>query len=131
MTGRAEIQYIRFNVDGNAARKITVVPPVEFAPIPVRKYRRKRIYVDPVAIMGMVVAVAMFISMGVGLLQYRNDQESLAQMENYVLALQAENNRLEKAYEDSYNLAEVERTALALGMIPRDQAQTVSLSMGE
>ena len=131
MTGRAEIQYIRFNVDGNAARKITVVPPVEFAPIPVRKHRRKRIYVDPVAIMGMVVAVAMFISMGVGLLQYRNDQESLAQMENYVLALQAENNRLEKAYEDSYNLAEVERTALALGMIPRDQAQTVSLSMGE
>lgn len=132
MTGKAEIQYIRFNViDGNAARKIEVAPPIEFAPLTVKKCRRKRIYVDPIAILGTLVAVVMFASMAVGVVRYQNRCERIAVMQSYVSALQAENAELKETYHSSYDLAEVERTALALGMIPREEAENIDLSLGE
>lgn len=131
MARTADIQYIRFSVDGNAARKMNTEPaPFQQAVFSkVYKQKRKCIYVDPVATFGIIVAISMLIMMAVGLMQLRAEQENLSRMQAYVQQLQEENEVLEQSYLESYDRAEVERTALALGMIPKEQAKTVSLSV--
>lgn len=128
MVGRADVQYVRFTVvDGSAARKLNPVPPIAESLPQVQKIRRKRIYVDPVAVLGIMVAVCMFVSMAVGLVQNKAQQEKLQQMETYVMQLRQENEAIKTDYANSYDLEAVERTALALGMIPKAQAKTVTL----
>lgn len=131
MARTADIQYIRYSVDGNAAREMKTEPtPFQQAVFSkVYKQKRKCIYVDPVATFGIVVAISMFLMMALGLMQLRNEQEKLVQMQAYVSQLQEKNEVLEQTYLESYDAAEVERTALALGMIPKEQAKTVSLSV--
>ncbi len=128
MVGRADIQYVRFSVvDGSAARKLNPVAPITQSLPQVQKVRRKRIYVDPVAALGILVAVSMFVSMAVGLVQNKLQQEKLQQMQSYVIQLRQENDAIKREYENSYDLEAVEQTALALGMIPKAQAKTVTL----
>lgn len=130
MVGRADIQYVRFTVvDGSAARKLNPVPPITESLPQVQKVRRKRIYVDPVAVLGIMVAVCMFVSMAVGLVQNSAQQEKLEQMETYVMQLRQENEAIKTDYANSYDLEAVERTALALGMIPKAQAETATLQL--
>ena len=131
MARNADIQYIRYSVDGNAAREMKTEPaPFKQAVFSkVYKQKRKCVYVDPVATFGIIVAVSMLIMMAVGLMRLRSEQEALSRMQAYVSQLEEENQALEQTYLESYDQAEVERTALALGMIPKEQAKTVSLSV--
>ena len=48
-------------------------------------------------------------------------------MEQQVAELRAENAALQAEYESGYDLADVERTALALGMVPKEQVEHVTL----
>ena len=131
MAKGAQVQYIRFAVDGSAARKMEKAPtPFKKLTLPkVRKRKSVCICIDPVAIFGICVAVCMFIVMAAGLHQYAKQQEKVARMQAYVEELRAENDALEQTYMESYDAAEVERTALALGMVPKAQAETVSLEV--
>ena len=50
-------------------------------------------------------------------------------LENYVLSLQQENQQLKDTYASGYDLEEIEKIALAMGMVPASQAQQISLSV--
>lgn len=128
MANRPVVQYVQFYTDGSAARK----PVYEFSapknPLPkAHRPKRKVVYVDPVAILGIVVAVSMLIAMAVGVVQYMTIREETVQMEQYLEQLQQENAELSAQYEAGYDLQNVEKTALALGMIPAEQASYVTL----
>ena len=94
-----------------------------------KKRKVHRIYVDPVATLGILVAVSMLIMMAVGVSQLRSEQTETAAMVEYVQQLQGENVALQAQYDEECDLEMVEKTALALGMIPRQDAPHVSIEI--
>ena len=124
------VQYVQFYTAGSAARQVTPVVPLRKSAQPKQKTQKKIILrIDPVAALGMVVAVLMLALMISGIFSLRAAQEQTMAMEQYVQALQEEKAALEAQYASGYDIAEVERMALALGMVPSDQAQQASVQL--
>ena len=123
MAQNVDVRYVQYYTNGSAAKRIApaVIPLISALPKP-KKRKLQRIYVDPVATLGIVVALSMLIMMVVGISQLRVEQQKTAQMMSYVESLQQENRSLQEEYLAECNMEEVEKTALALGMIPREDA---------
>ena len=130
MVQRVDVQYIHLYTQGSAARKIQPAVKPQTGTLPQLKKRKvQRIYIDPVATLGAVVAICMLIMMVVGISQLRVEQQKTAQMVSYVEQLQAKNTALQAQYEEECDLEAVEKTALALGMIPQPQASHTSIQV--
>lgn len=116
-------QYIQYYTAGSAARKLAPVIPLTtpVQPRTKQKLKRLKIYVDPVALFGTVVAVSMLISMLVGWSALQTQQKKVATMVAYVETLRLENESLRTQYEGKCDLAEIEEAALALGMVPKEE----------
>lgn len=128
MARQVDIQYIRFYTDGSAARQIEVNPPRKKNRLPkVRRQKQKIVYVDPLAMAGIVVSVIMLILMTVGTVQLFVAHDQQEAMEQYIQQLQERNVSLSATYEASYDLETVEKAALAMGMIPVEQAQSITI----
>ena len=130
MAQRIDVQYIQFYTHGNAAQHIAPANPVKNTQLPhTQKRRVQRIYVDPVATLGIVVAVCMLVMMTVGVFRLQKEQRETAQLEQYVTLLEQRNQELQAQYEQECDLEEIEKTALALGMIPKEQATHVVIQV--
>ena len=130
MARQPDVQYIRFYTQGSAAQKVKPVQEFQNVELP-RPRRKKRIVVrvDPVAIVGCAVAVILLGMMVSGIFRVRQAQAQAAQMESYVAQLQAENEALAAQYAAGFDLEAVEQMALALGMVPKEQVEQVSISV--
>ena len=128
MARQFDVQYLGGYMDGSAARKLEMPKP-RTAPRKKRNARNKRIvvYVDPLAILGILVAGIMMVLLVAGVVNRMEARQELARMDAYVQSLRQENIALEEEYEAGYDLDHVEQTALALGMVPMDQIQRVSI----
>ena len=116
------IQYVNFYTDGSSAKKLAPVRNTAAPQLPKpKKHKRRVIYVDPVATLGILVAVSLLIMMCVGLSRLSQERQQARAMAQYVEYLDAKNQELTQQYHSGYDLEEVERTALALGMKPREQ----------
>ena len=130
MVQRVDVQYIHLYTQGSAARKIQPAVKPQTGTLPqIKKRKVQRIYIDPVATLGAVVAICMLIMMVVGVSQLRTEQQKTAQMVSYVEQLQAKNTALQTQYEEECDLEAVEKTALALGMIPQPEATHTSIQV--
>ncbi len=132
MVRKPEIQYVEdFFVPGSAAPQVQPRRGAKAAPgrrtAPQKPV--KRIQLDPVALVGVVVAVSMLILMVVGIFQFNAASQERQQMELYLTHLQDRNMELKYQYHTSYDLAWVEDQARALGMIPAAEAHTVFIQM--
>lgn len=131
MARKSDILYVNFYTDGSAARKIAPAFPETN---PQRKPRAKRqpkkvIYLDPVAVCSLVVAVGLLIMMAVGLTQIQNARLEMEEMEAYLAQLQQENDTLYQQYREGYDLEDIEKSALALGMVPKTQVPSVQIHL--
>ena len=130
MAQRVDVQYIRFYTQGNAAKKVAPAANFFTSQLPKMKKRKlQRRYVDPVALLGTVVAVCMLIMMVVGVSQLRAEQEKTAAMVQYVEQLQDKKESLQAQYVEECDLEAVEKTALALGMIPQKDAEHTTIDV--
>lgn len=130
MAQRIDVQYVQFYTSGSAAQKVAPAISVHTGALPrVTKRRVRRIYVDPVAILGSAVAVCMLVMMLVGLSNLRTEQDKTAEMVHYVSQLQEENAMLRAWYVEECDLEKVEETALALGMVPRESVEHISIEV--
>ena len=130
MAQRVDVQYIRFYTQGSAAKQVLPAANQQTGTLPQRKKRRvQRIYVDPVAILGAAVAMCMLVAMVVGITRLQAAQQRTAEMNAYVEQLQAENTALQAQYDAECDLEAIEKTALALGMIPCEEAQRTSIQV--
>ncbi len=131
MAMQPDIQYVSFYMDGTAAKKLDRQPTHKVAaPKPKhRKLKRRVVKVDPVALLGIVIAVVMLISMASGLAEYRSCMEKQAQMSSYIEALQQENVQLQQTYEAGYDLENVRQIASAIGMVPVEEAEHISIEV--
>lgn len=128
MVRRAEIQYIRYYTDGSAARKVATAAPLMMLKLPkVKKLKKKTLYIDPMAIAGIAMSVMMAVLMVIGAVRLSNARQEMVTMSGYVQTLREENIRLEQDFADGYDIEEIHRTATALGMIPKENAEHVSL----
>ena len=115
-------RYIQFYTPGTAAVKVQIQDEQTWAPLPEPKQERKiMIHVDPVAILGFVVAVCMLILMTVGINQLNSARREVATLEHYVAELTAENHALKETYSTGYNLGDIRQKALDMGMVPVEE----------
>lgn len=135
MARKADIQYVHhYYTDGTAAKKVAVKvekkkPLPLFEPLMMAEPDQKvTVAVDPLSMCATLVAVVLVVMMVVSLFQYSAAHQENVRLQEYVYTLSDENARLVQRYESSFDLEQIEVQALALGMIPVEQAQTVQVS---
>ena len=134
MAQKPDIQYIhQFYVPGSEAQVLELKP--------VKKKRKKKKFVLPkpkvekkilialdiASVCGLVVACVMMVLMTVGIFQLSEVRQEYSRMESYVISLQNQNVDLEKQYQETFDLDDIRDKALALGMIPIEEARTVTI----
>lgn len=134
MAEKTKIQYVSFYSTGSAARKIDLTRPIyePRQPEPEAKPQRQRrvvVRVDPLALCSIVVSAVMLVLMVVGVFQFYGVWQQEQALAAYVQELSAKNEELEQEYRAGYDLEQIEREALALGMIPVDQAQHITMQV--
>ena len=119
MAPRVDIQYVQFYTQGSAARRGAPQTPVHTGAMPqIKKRKVKRVYVDPVAIFGIAVAMCMLVMMLVGVSQLKRERAEIVAMEQEIAQLQEKNIALQERFDAECDLEAVRETALALGMVP-------------
>lgn len=132
MARKIDVLYVNGYTEGSAARKIApAFPEAKPQRKPRARNKRRVIAIDPVAIGSIVVAVFLLVMMVFGMTTYQNAVEDAQMMENYLHSLQNENEALSAQLWEDVNLAEVERTALALGMVPKDSIPVHRIQLQE
>ena len=132
MALQPDIQYVPIRyVDGSTARKLD--QPVYKTPAVPQPRRRKAkrivVAIDPVAILGLVVAMVLLVSMISAFVEYSVLREQNRRMADYVTALELENAQLEQTYRDGYDLDEIRDFAEANGMVPAEQAPQIQVEV--
>ena len=131
MTRKPEIQYVgQVYIHGSEAK--VLAPEQEKKQAKTRlplQYLEKieKIYIDPVALVGMAVAVFMLVTMILGAVQLQEAWADYARMERKLETLQTENITLEKQYRSGYDLEEIRAKAIAMGMVESSEVQALSV----
>lgn len=128
MAVKPKIQYVdQFYVYGSEARQLeekrqprTILPLAKLEQI-------EKIYIDPVALVGIAVAIFMLITMAIGVAQLRDDWTAYERMSNYVSELKRDNAEMEAAFRESYDLDDIQSKAIGLGMIPMQDAVAITV----
>ena len=127
MVQKPEIQYVgQFYVYGSEAREAASrqLPRKSKYILPeIGPRQERRVYVDPVALGAMVVAVVMLAALALGAIQISESWHEYDAMERYLAELKKENSRLENEYREGYDLEEIRSAALAIGLIPVSEAK--------
>jgi len=128
MARQPDIQYIRYYTDGSAARKFAPLAPFKTLKLPkIKRKKRITLHIDPLAIAGILMAVVMTVLMAVGIANLNAATRDLRTMESYVQTLAEENLQLQQTFRDGYDLEEVKTTALALGLVPKEQVLHITI----
>ena len=131
MNQKPKIQYVgQFYIHGSEARQLQLQEEKRQAKtkLPLARIQRiEKVYVDPVALAGIAVAVVMLVTMVLGALQIQRDWEQYEQVSAYVSELKKENARKNHAYRLSYDLKDIESKALAMGLVPKSELQTATV----
>ena len=133
MNQKPKIQYVgQFYVHGSEARALQLQEQKRQAKtkLPLARIEKiEKVYVDPVALAGIAVAVVMLVTMVLGAIQLKRDWDQYEQVSSYVSELKKENARKNHAYRLSYDLADIETKALAMGLVPRTELETITVSV--
>lgn len=130
MVRKPDIQYIRCYTDGSAARAIRLLPAAPKTKLPkLKKKRLPVIRLDPLAYAGIAVSVVMLVLMIVNCIQLVSIQQQTDAMNSYVDTLKEKNARLDDTYHSSFDLKDVEEKALAMGMVPIEEVQHITVSV--
>lgn len=127
MNQKPKIQYVgQFYIHGSEARQLELQEKKKQAKskLPLERLRKVEvIYLDPVAIFGIVTALVLLAVMTVGVLQIRSDWQDYQTMSNYVSRLNSENAELKADYRSQYDLEDIRVKAQALGMVPKSELE--------
>ena len=136
MARKADILYVHhYYTAGSAARKVAVKAEHKKKPLPLfeplmmaEPDQKVVVKIDPLSMAATLVAVVLVVMMVVSLFQYSAAYQRNVELQKYVYTLSDENIRLEQKYRSGFDLNEIEAQALALGMIPMEEAQTITVS---
>jgi len=130
---KPKIQYVgQFYVHGSEARQLQLQEEKRQAKtkLPLARIQRiEKIYVDPVALVGIAVAVLMLVTMVLGAVQIKQDWDQYERVSAYVSELKRDNASLNHAYRLSYDLEDIKTKALAMGLVPQSELQTMAVTV--
>ena len=133
MNQKPKIQYVgQFYVHGSEARKLQIQEEKRQAKtkLPLARIQTiEKIYVDPVALAGIVVAVLMLVTMVLGAIQLKKDWNQYEQVSAYVSELKKENARMNHLYRSSYDLEDIRTKAVSMGLVPKSELQTMAVTV--
>ena len=132
MLAKPDIQYVtQFYSYGSEAKVLELKPAQKkkkFA-LPMAKPQQKIcIHVDPVAWAGILIAVVMVILLAVSVNSYLDVCADYTVMNNHVIELQNFNVEKQQEYAGMYDPDDILQKALALGMIPMEEAEMIFIS---
>ena len=136
MARKADIQYVHhYYTAGSAAKKVAVKVENKKKPLPLfeplmmaEPDQKVVVKIDPLSVAATLVAVVLVVMMVVSLFQYSAAYQRNVELQKYVYTLSDEHVRLNQKYQSGFDLAEIEEQALALGMIPIGEAQTIEIA---
>ena len=126
MSQKPKIQYVgQFYIHGSEARQLELQEKKKAkSKLPLERLRKMEvIYLDPVAIFGIVTALVMLTVMILGVLQIRDDWQEYRVMSNYVSRLNSVNAEMWADYRSQYDLEDIRVKAQALGMVPKSELE--------
>ena len=126
MSQKPKIQYVgQFYIHGSEARQLELQEKKKAkSKLPLERLQKMEvIYLDPVAIFGIVTALVMLTVMILGVLQIRDDWEEYRVMSNYVSRLNSENAQMQADYRSQYDLEDIRVKAQAMGMVPKSELE--------
>ena len=133
MVKKPEIQYIdKFYVHGSEARVLELKPKRRIIKtiLPLSAPDKTiKIGIDPVAICGIVVAVALLVALVLGTVQYVQVCRDYRAMMDYVVGVQNKNVELRESFRTKVDLEAIEERALELGMIPIEMADRITIKV--
>ena len=130
MARKPDVQYIRYYTDGSAARQLELKPQRQKRPLPKAKQKPQYVlYIQPMAIIGIVLSAVMLIMMVTGSVELFHAKNEQRQMKQHVGTLSSMNAAERAKYEESLDLETIEKSALALGMVPQDQVKHMTISV--
>ena len=110
MADRVQIQYVKYYTQDNTAKRVAPAIPLHTGALPqIKKRKLHRIYIDPVATLGITGHSQEF---------FGTENDRLGVMEQQVEILRQQNADLQAQYDSEVNLDAVKEIALALGMVP-------------
>ena len=141
MAQKPEIQYVgQFYVHGSEAKKLAQEEQLkkkqerrqekaEYTLPMVRTYAIRKLYVDPLAICGLVLAVVMLVGMVAGTVGMQTAWQEMKQVSEVVAELEQEHARLLETYRSGYDLEEIRARALEMGMVSAEELPVISISV--
>ena len=132
MNQKPKIQYVgQFYVHGSEARKLQQEEKRQAkTKLPLARIQAiEKIYVDPVALAGIAVAVMMLVTMVLGVIQLKKDWNQYEQVSAYVSELKKENARKSHLYRTSYDLEDIRSKAVSMGLVPKNELQTMTVTV--
>lgn len=131
MAQKPEIQYIgQFYIHGSEARELAKKAEKKQAKtqLPLHRFERvRKVNVDPLAIGSLLIAAVLLVTIVMGTLQLQTAWQELETARQYVYELEDTHRILTCEYRSSFNAEEVRSAALALGMIPAEEAQAMQI----
>ena len=132
MVQKPDIQYVTQFYSYGSEAKVLELKPVQKKQkkaLPIAKPQQKiRIAVDPVAVAGILLAVVMIFVMAVSVNSYLETCDEYRTMTKRVITLQNINVEKQQDYKSLYDLDDIREKALALGMIPLEEAQVFTIT---
>ena len=132
MANRPEVRYINEYVSGTMAYQPARKPSRKTHSVQLPKPRKKKqnlILVDPVAVVGIVVAVVLMVMLLAGAVKFFHAQQETEALRSYVAQLQEENTRLQDTYDSGYDLEEIRTIAQTMGMVPKASVTHLEVSV--
>ena len=133
MAQKPEIQYVgQFYIHGSEAKELARKNEQKKAKteLPLHRFQRvRKVYVDPLAICSLMIAAVMIIGMVAGMLSLQTAWEELETARTYVSELETRNSILTAQYRSGYDLEAVRNAAIAMGLVPASEVQTVKLNV--
>ena len=132
MASKPEIQYIgQFYVHGSEAKALKLQQQKASGfELPLRRLDKvQKVHVDPLAICSIVLAIVMLVSMVSATLQLQSAMQNLDTANQYVYELEKVNRQRMHQYRSGYNLDEIRAAAATLGLIPLEEAKTLTITV--
>ena len=132
MANKPKIQYVgQFYVYGSEAKKVAQEEPRKvrkgyLPPLPDLNQERV-IRLEPVAVVGIVMAMVLFVSIVTGALGIQSAWQEFRVAKNHLEQVQSQHHQVEARYEESYSLSDIKAVAENMGLVPVSQVKHITL----
>ena len=131
MVRKPDIQYVtQFYSYGSEAKVLELKPVAKkhkFTLPKVIPQNKIAVHVDVAACAGIAVAIVMVVLMALRVSSYLKTCAQFNLMTDYVISLQNKNVEKQQEYVKLYDLEDIQEKAVAMGMIPREEAEVITI----